>query len=255
MPRLIKSPNSGSTIVNAVTPAQGGHGEVTAPDALEAMDLVPRSSIGKFSRPIPLDGDGYIDQKYLQDLYATMETVSGDLTIEVNQTKEYFLTGYDAFSNYDVLAVTGMVSVDRNVITYTAPGEPGQGGFTINGRMVAVTVTAANTVEGIAPPVILTPVRGTSGLVGPVSVTSTPFVTDNGETHASTSWQCAEDPGFTTIVASVDQSVASKTSWSIDTVAVGKHYFIRAKYHGSAGSVSPWSEETHFTSHAPTPAD
>ena len=252
MPRLIKSPNSGSTIVNAITPEQGGHGEVTAPDALEAMDLVPRSSIWTFGRPIPLDGDGYIDQNYLQNLYATMETVSGDLTIEVNQAKEYFLTGYDAFSNYDVRALTGVVSVDRNVITYTAPGELGQGGFTVNGRMVAVTVTAANTVEGIAPPVILTPVRGTSGLVGPVSVTPTPFVTDNGETHASTSWQCAEDPGFTTIVASVDQSAANKTSWSIGTVAQGKHYFIRAKYHGSAGSVSPWSEETHFTSHVVT---
>ena len=170
------------------------------------MDLVPRNSIGKFGRPIPLDGDGYIDQRYLQDLYATMETVSGDLTIEVNQTKEYFLTGYDAFSVYDVRAVTGMVSVDRNVITYTAPGEPGQGGFTINGRMVAVTVTEVNVVEGIAPPVMLTPVRGTAGLTGPVSVTSSAFVTDNAETHVSTSWQCAEDPGFTVIVASVNQS-------------------------------------------------
>lgn len=255
MPRLIKSPNSGSNIVNAVTPEQGGHGEVTARDALEAMDLVSRDSIGKFGRPIPLDENGYIDQKYLQDLYASMETISGDGSIEVNQTKEYFLTGYDAFSNYDVRAVSGMVSRDRNVITYTAPGAPGQGGFTVNGRMVALTVTAANTVEGIAPPVILTPVRGTSGLVGPVSVTSAPFVTDNGETHASTSWQCAEDPGFTTIVASVDQSVVDKTSWSIGTVTLGKHYFIRAKYHGSAGSVSPWSEETHFTSPVPTPAD
>lgn len=255
MPRLIKSPNSGSTIVNAVTPAQGGHGEVTAPDALEAMDLVPRNSIGKFGRPIPLDGDGYIDQRYLQDLYATMETVSGDLTIEVNQTKEYFLTGYDAFSVYDVRAVTGMVSVDRNVITYTAPGEPGQGGFTINGRMVAVTVTEVNVVEGIAPPVMLTPVRGTAGLIGPVSVTSSAFVTDNAETHVSTSWQCAEDPGFTVIVASVDQSTVHKTSWSIGTVMLGKHYFIRARYHGSGGGVSPWSEETHFTSPVPTPAD
>lgn len=255
MPRLIKSPNSGSTIVNAVTPAQGGHGEVTAPDALEAMDLVPRNSIGKFGRPIPLDGDGYIDQRYLQDLYATMETVSGDLTIEVNQTKEYFLTGYDAFSVYDVRAVSGMVSVDRNVITYTAPGEPGQGGFTINGRMVAVTVTEVNAVEGIAPPVMLTPVRGTAGLTGPVSVTSSAFVTDNAETHVSTSWQCAEDPGFTVIVATVDQSTVHKTSWSIGTVMLGKHYFIRARYHGSGGGVSPWSEETHFTSPVPTPAD
>lgn len=255
MPRLIKSPNSGSTIVNAVTPAQGGHGEVTAIDALEAMDLVPRNSIGKFGRPIPLDGDGYIDQRYLQDLYATMETVSGDLTIEVNQTKEYFLTGYDAFSVYDVRAVSGMVSVDRNVITYTAPGEPGQGGFTINGRTVAVTVTEVNVVEGIAPPVMLTPVRGTAGLTGPVSVTSSAFVTDNAETHASTSWQCAEDPGFTVIVASVDQSTVHKTSWSIGTVMLGKHYFIRARYHGSGGGVSPWSEETHFTSPVPTPAD
>lgn len=255
MPRLIKSPNSGSTIVNAVTPAQGGHGEVTAPDALEAMDLVPRNSIGKFGRPIPLDGDGYIDQRYLQDLYATMETVSGDLTIEVNQTKEYFLTGYDAFSVYDVRAVTGMVSVDRNVITYTAPGEPGQGGFTINSRMVAVTVTEVNAVEGIAPPVMLTPVRGTAGLTGPVSVTSSAFVTDNAETHVSTSWQCAEDPGFTVIVASVNQSTTHKTSWSIGTVMLGKHHFIRARYHGSGGGVSPWSEETHFTSPVPTPAD
>lgn len=255
MPRLIKSPNSGSTIINAVTPEQGGHGEVTARDALEAMDLVSRDSIGKFGRPIPLDENGYIDQKYLQDLYASMETISGDGSIEVNQTKEYFLTGYDAFSNYDVRAVSGTVSRDRNVITYTAPEVPGQGGFTINGRMVALTVTDANIVEGIAAPVILTPVRGTSGLMGPVSVTSAPFVTDNGETHASTSWQCAEDPDFTTIVASVDQSVANKTSWSIGTVTLGKHYFIRAKYHGSGGSVSPWSEETHFTSPVPTPAD
>ena len=91
------------------------------------MDLVPRSSIGKFGLPIPLDGDGYIDQRHLKDLYATMETVSGDLTIEVNQTKEYFLTGYDAFSIYDVRAINGTVSIDRNVITYTAPGGPGQG--------------------------------------------------------------------------------------------------------------------------------
>ena len=255
MPRLIKSPNSGSTIVNAISPEQGGHGEVTAVDALEAMDLVPRNSIGKFGRPIPLDNNGYIDQRYLQDLYATMETVSGDLTIEVNQSKEYFLTGYDAFSVYDVRAVSGTVSVDRNVITYTAPGEPGQGGFTINGRMVGVTVTEADAVEGIAPPVILTPLRGTTGLTGPVSVTSSAFVTDNSETHASTSWQCAEDPEFTAIVASVDQSTTHKTSWSIGTVMMGKHYFIRARYHGNGGGVSPWSEETHFTTPVPTPAD
>ena len=252
MPRHIKSPNSGSTIVNAITPAQGGHGEVTAPDALEAMDLVPRSSIGKFGLPIPLDGDGYIDQRHLKDLYATMETVSGDLTIEVNQTKEYFLTGYDAFSIYDVRAINGTVSIDRNVITYTAPGGPGQGGFTINGRMVAITVTEVGAVEGIAPPVVLTPLRGAAGLTAPVSVTSSAFVTDTGETHASTSWQCAEDPEFTVIVASADQSTTHKTSWSIGTVTLGKHYFIRAKYHGSGGGVSPWSEETHFTSHVVT---
>lgn len=255
MPRIIKSPNQGSVIINAISPEQGGHGEVTAADALEAMDLVSRDSIGKFGRPIPLDNNGYIDQRYLQDLYATMETVSGDLTIEVNKTKEYFLTGYDAFSSYDVRAVAGMVSVDRNVITYTAPGQTGQGGFTINGRMVAITVTAAGAVKGIAAPVVVTPVRGTAGLTGPVSVTSSAFVTDNAETHVSTSWQCAEDPGFTVIVASMDQSTTHKTSWSIGTVMLGKHYFIRAKYHGSGGGVSPWSEETHFTSPVPTPAD
>lgn len=255
MPRLLKSPNSGTNIVNIITPEQGGHGKKTADAVLSAMNLVPRNRIGMPSFPIPLDGEGKFDSSHLSELYACIENVTGDLTIEVNKTKEYFLTSYDSFVKYDIVPISGTLEVDRNVITYKAGPVAGPGGFTVNGRAINITIVDAVAARGVKAPLITSPVRGDTGKTVPVTITTAPYSSDNGETHRSTTWQCSETPDFAVVAFTATQSMSALTTWVLNSLQLGKQYFVRARFHGSGGSTSPWSAVSHFATMLPIPAE
>lgn len=255
MPRIITSPNTGSNIVNLILPEEGGHGQKTVGDAMNALGLVPRSMIGQPGGPISLTADGEFDEAYLEDMYASIETVTGDLTIQTGETKEYFLTAYDSFVKYDVRTTNGSVSIERNVITYTAGLNTGAGGFTLNGRLIAVAIIDAPASLGVEAPVITSPVRGENGKVAPLTVTVMPYTASNGQAHRSTTWQCSEYPDFSVIAFSANQSLTNLTSWTLTSLQLGKQYFVRVMFHSTGGVQSDWSATAHFMTATPIPAE
>ena len=74
------------------------------------------------------------------------------------------------------------------------------------------------------------------------------------DTHVSTDWQIASDPGFTTLVAVSNANTVNKLSWSPNIpLTYGATYYARARYNGSIKS-SGYSAAKQFTTMAdPTP--
>ena len=96
----------------------------------------------------------------------------------------------------------------------------------------------------IDPPTITSPASSDPVNLNTFTVTSSPIVGVDYGTHASTSWQYANDENFTDIIEQSTQDVGSKTSWNatgnLTSSAPDQTRYVRAKYHGSTGLQSEW---------------
>lgn len=67
------------------------------------------------------------------------------------------------------------------------------------------------------------------------------------DTHQSTDWQIATDPGFTSLAAVSNGNTVNKTTWSPATALTAKTtFYARARYNGT-GYTSEWSDPVSFT--------
>lgn len=67
------------------------------------------------------------------------------------------------------------------------------------------------------------------------------------DTHQSTDWQIASDPGFASLVAVSNGNTVNKTSWSPASSLTAKTtFYARARYNGT-GYTSEWSSPVSFT--------
>lgn len=141
MLRTVNSPDTEDRFVNTVRPASGGTGETSADAALVAMDAVPSKYINKPGGPIGLNSQGLAPAHLFGNIVLAVPCVDGDATIRKNETKEYFITTYDAFIQYHLQGILGEAIHRDGIIYYTAGNVAGQGGFILNGRMVNITIT------------------------------------------------------------------------------------------------------------------
>jgi hypothetical protein len=82
-----------------------------------------------------------------------------------------------------------------------------------------------------------------------LTLVSSAFSTEGGEdAHASSRWQVANDPAFTSIVHDSNETTSDKTSYNVpdDTVERGKTYYWRVMHKGVAEGWSDWSISTMF---------
>jgi len=247
MPRSIKSASGGSTFVSPVTVRQGGLGTTNAADALLALNGISANQLGAPHGIAKLNSGGLPDSSLFAGLSLSESCVDGPAIILTGTSEDYFLTTYDSFQSYEVVALTGTVSRDKNVITYTAPSTMGEGGFTVNGRTITVMA-----VDGVTPllvvPSVTSPVNGSELPGQTVVTTSSAFTIINGtDTHVSTDWQVSTSASFDTIAFSSLNDTINLTSWTVTGMLLGTQYYVRVRHKGLATGLSNWSTTVSFT--------
>lgn len=244
MTRLLTLPNGGATFARALILAQGGTGKTTAPAALTALGGIPATLINQPNGPVQLDENGHLALSYLSELSLTDAAVDGDNSILIGETKEFFLTTYDAYQSYDVVALSGSVVRDRNVIRYTAGQTPGMGGFSVNGRAITVIVMGLT----VSKPSILVPSNGAKNRPLSSNYISSTFSAVGGtDTHASSDWEVSEDVTFSEVLSRSYDDPVNLTGWSTPNLKELKKHYVRVRYRGASGKVSAWSDTSAFT--------
>ncbi len=101
------------------------------------------------------------------------------------------------------------------------------------------------------PPTIVAPkeggkFRGTSGVV----LVSSEFATSTGagDTHKSSRWQVATDPGFVNVLWDSQETTEGKTAQAVppDTLQEGHSYYVRVRHKGTTIGWSEWSGARRF---------
>ena len=170
--------------------------------------------------------------------------VMGLKSVPAGSTNTYTITDYDAFTDYVIAAIGGVVSRSGDTITYTAPAITGDGGFIINGKTfnIAITSSAINT------PSILTPVNNSTEISLRPTFTSTAFGYSGAvQTQSGVVWELATDPGFVDVIASY-QGSENLNSWTIQTsLTINTTYYARVRYQGNLTGWGDWSSVVSFT--------
>ena len=174
--------------------------------------------------------------------------VAGDTVIYPNQTKEYTITDYNAFSTYSASVSSGSVSITGSTITLTAPSVAGSVTLTITKDGASVPLSLTILPAGVITPTITSPTNGAINQKQTVTITANAFEWVGVEdTHASTTWQLATDALFTDIVAQSVNDVTNKTSWTTPNLLVSTTYYVRVLYTGNANGSSTYSSTVSFT--------
>ena len=85
-----------------------------------------------------------------------------------------------------------------------------------------------------------------------VSCSASAFVGKGGDTHYSSDWQISKNSSFTSLVSSVRNSTANKTSYQhYDPYEDGVRY-LRVRYKGASGLYSAWSPTRTFYRYSPS---
>ncbi len=247
MPRSIKTASGGSTFVSTLSPRQGGTGAENSADALTALNGFKQSELGAPLGIARLNASGGIDASLLTGLSLNEACVDGPALIQVDTTHDYFLTTFDSFEDYEVVAAVGSVSRNKNVITYTANSVAGMGGFSVNGRRVNIAVTDGSTAV-VATPSIIAPVSGATNMSTTQTLVASTFVMAVGtDTHASSDWEAATDVNFATVVFSSYDDLLNLTSWTVNAMQPLTKYYVRTRHKSSGGKLSDWSAVSNFT--------
>ena len=219
----------------------GGTGCTTAEQVIEAFSLEKAKYAGSASHAVPLNERGEIEDKYLGGVVELRARVSGDTYIQASETKEYFLTTYDCFTNYDVVAINGEVSRDGAIITYTAGDVAGQGGFSVNGYLCLIEIQGF----AIARPSIVFPrdfFTFSESSSQSLAIVSSGFHNSGEGNHVSTDWELAYDEIFSSIAKRSLGDSKNLTEWFVDTLRANSTYYVRCRYHGSENEISDWSD-------------
>ena len=97
------------------------------------------------------------------------------------------------------------------------------------------------------PPEIVYPINEGKYYSPSPTIRSSGFVAGTrGDVHKSTDWEISKDIDFKTKVKSVYESTGYKMSWSIAGLEHKTTYYVRARYLGSIGGLSEWSDPVVF---------
>lgn len=221
----------------------GGTGQDTEAGARAVLGLVANKDVGTASNPIPLDNEGVISESYFTDVLSNQITISGPLTILPRSDNAYTITNFDYRTRYEVKPITGTVVVEGDRISYNPGSSIGDVGFTINGRVFAITSVGI----GVNKPSITAPVSGSTNQDKSVNFTSSVFTVSGGvDIHLLSEWQVSTNKDFTNLVSSISSNL-TKVSWTVTDLYPNTTYYARVRYYGSTNGYSQWSDPINFT--------
>lgn len=248
MSRTLTSANAGSTIVDKLKIYEGGTGATDAAGAAAALNAISLSEVGVPGGIAVLDSTGKIPASSIPSSGISTVNVVGPNEVPVGDSKDFTITNYDVFTNYDVQAVRGAVYRIGKTIIYTAPAVigDGSGGFTINGRLVNVTVEP---IRPSQPVLTVRDVPGSNPDIPALSLESSDFTMNvtSVNTHLNTDWQIATDIGFTNIVAQSLADASNKQTWNSGDLLATTTYYARVRYRDNQNLESKWSDVVSVT--------
>lgn len=176
-----------------------------------------------------------------------LTTLNGPLQLVPDQVVQYTITNYDSYSEYEVAADVGEVSIEDDVITYVAPTATGDAGFTVNGRQVTIPVVN----NQVNAPAITSPTDGAVNRPLSFSATANAFSLASGsDSHLSSDWQVARDSAFTNLVSNYANDTVNKTSIQLTNLPSNTTLYLRVRYRGATLGYSAWSPVISFTTKA-----
>lgn len=244
MPVIITNPSAGErSPVDKFHVVEGGTGGKTLADGLHNLGGIDRVKKGVSSGPVPLDAGRMIPANYLADFNPTALGINGPLVVLCGTKTAYQLTNYDSYGSYVGEATVGSVYIDGNHAFYTAPEQAGPCGFSVNGRIVALTA-----IEGqVTTPTIISPEEGAVIPGKVLTIQGSVFeCVDDGpliEAFVSADCEISRNAEFTDIIVAIYGN-PNATFVFVNPITVDGP-FIRIRYH-STTRTSAWSPTRHL---------
>lgn len=114
------------------------------------------------------------------------------------------------------------------------------------------TVRTFVTTNGVLTPTLTAPINASTGIVIPVSITTSAFSSaDTNDSHSATQWQIATDAAFNNIVYNSGDSAALLAASVSSGLSTNTLYYVRARHKASITGYSPWSSVVYFTTVLP----
>lgn len=226
----------------------GGTGEDTPKEARQALRMVVAELLDRPAGLGVLGEDGLIPEDQLPGELKNRSTVlsntvQGPTSLQVGEVGTYKITDYSSFVNYNPKGVLGTATLVKDVLTYTAGTQPGQGGFFVNGRLVTVEITKRRP----SKPVILVPVHQSIDQLDTLTVQSSAFaMTSGSDTHLSTDWELFSDLGLVSPDRISVNDKTNLTTYPVTGLAQNTTYYVRCRHRGTLTGTSDWSEPSTF---------
>lgn len=230
----------------------GGTGSKTKPDAAKNLGSVSLQSVGKARGPVPLNAQGKATGTLPDDLPIPGHSIFGPTKLVAGASAQYRITDFDKQISYTVSTDSGSVSMDGDIVVYTAPSQTGNFGFNLGTRFFPVQVIAA----APSKPEVLSPTENAAVGNNQVVFSSSAFVMTSPtstDTHAVSDWELSsETPGaFGNISSRVSEdSSTNKRTWTVTGFKPNIPYSVRVRYKGVVTGYGEWSDYRHFTAGA-----
>lgn len=161
-------------------------------------------------------------------------------------TAQYTITNFSSFIDYTVSISKGSVSRNGNVITVTAPYEPGAVYLVVNNEYSRIEVDEITFVQ----PRMIYPTDGLTNLGEDVTFTVTEPVSGNGVlTFESMTVQVATNEAFTEDLESFTTTQTGEV-FQYQGLEPGTTYYLRARHKSVEYGPSVWSPSVSFSTKA-----
>lgn len=230
----------------------GGTSASTAPGALTSLGGLSNTKIGQPNGIAPLDTNAQIPVQFLPPADVNSVSVSGPKQLNVSGVGEYQITDFDFYQLYTLSCSTGTVSRVHDVITYTAPANGGNHGFTLNGVNYVVVVIAPY----IEKPFIIYPIDLATNIRPNPDFAASDFTPVNvtGRHDGVSVWEIATLPDFSNKVTLGPSTSDIAHYHAIPSFDIGltlnTTYYVRMKYTSAGLPDSLWSDPISFTTRA-----
>lgn len=106
--------------------------------------------------------------------------------------------------------------------------------------------------DGVIKPSITSPLQGSVGVSLPITFTSSAYTyVGTATTHASSDWRLFNSTNTNSSpVASVTNSAADKTTWTVGNLSLSTNYWAQVRYRSTTGHISDWSDLLGFATTA-----
>ena len=245
MSSLIYPPTPPVGPVNrVVTIAEGGTSASSREEAIFTLGAIDASKVNMPGGPLTLGPDGKLEVPVSKIRLGSAVAINGPLTVEAGVPTKYQITNFHANTNYELSCSNGSITRDLDILTYTAGAVTGMGGFTVNGKAYAITVSG----RSVMRPTVLAPVDGSANLGESITCYGSAFSPTSGaDVHVSSTWQISESAIFNSIAHQSVDSTANKTNWVVPDLKPNRQYYLRVRHRGTELGYSDWSSVVAFS--------